>query len=339
MSELSFVDKFGREGSESEDTAASNSTKDTVEDIVRPNKDQPDSTIQDTSEPTEEDPVADVLSNEASKIAVKSQNQLLHHYKLSGSYMLATRSTMDAVLRLPRKKMPNIFPARWRERYGRELTKDGHWRPDMGLFIHKLIQNKVRRLLAYLERLDSYYVEPLNPDHMSETLRGWTRSENPFKPGMALLWLGPDRPVAADYFSDFIRVFVEERTCSAEVLDQSGNCVLLYSRQGHTLPVFNLQGLLGDAGVAWLRERASTFQHTEVLVSGKQRTAEFVGWLWRLVGYGNGDEGSLQVEDNATAEGSGDGEVNGESQGHLTANKGDEGSEEGNKAADAALSS
>ena len=224
-----------------------------------------------------------------------------NHRNMSGCYILATRSAMDFTLNVPLKKRGNLYPSRWRERFERELTNNVHWRPDMSPFICKLMQNKVKRQLVYLAKLEKAYVTGLSVDKMVQMLKGLTQSKNPFKPGMAVLWIGSEDVVNEAGFRGFLRSLTQDDCCTMQTLEPALSYAVLQDQQGQVMPTFNLRQLLGKEGTEWLRRCDSEFDHPATHIRGKERTAEVVAWLWRLVGYGSSEQ--QEQQDSALDEG------------------------------------
>ena len=197
----------------------------------------------------------------------------------SSNYMIATRSVIDRVMKLKSSQRNNIYPQRWKERFGQQLLKNGHWREDMGPFIQKLMQEKVIRLLAYTAHINESYFSQYDPGKAT----GWS----PFKPGAAVLWLRASQQTGTQAdFAKFVAFMVEKYNCTVQDLSWSSDAVLLHDPQRHIVPVFNIRGLLGDAAMKRLDARHSIFGCHALYVLPKQSTSDLVAWIWRLAGYG-----------------------------------------------------
>ena len=205
--------------------------------------------------------------------------------KLAGAYILATRSAIDEVLELKPSKFNHLYPLRWKNYFGRDLVKRGYWREDMGLFIHVLIRRKVKRHLAHLAQLEQY-------------VHRFTSKKLEIANGATVLWLdAPTRIGRHERFEEFIQTIVSGHDYISHSVHPTSSSFVLHSAKGKVLSIFNLPSLIGEDGVAWLRDRNAIFRelHTAIIYD-KRHTAEAVSWLWRLVNY-RSEEDSRSLTD------------------------------------------
>ena len=183
---------------------------------------------------------------------------------MAGTHFAAQRATIRFISRMDKQRYSKLLPYRWKSSAILN-TQDIVWREDMDTYVLGLMRKDFLRELQHVSSRPGYVA--------SSTYERIERHPQL----AAALRLG-----AGDAESSFH----DEGT---GVDDEAGMLIgpayTLMEYKGRSIPVFNLQTLLGDESLARLRASNPVFQGEIAVIREKRNTVKVQMALWKLVGY------------------------------------------------------
>lgn len=218
-------------------------------------------------------------SNAASLIATSNPPLKPASLSLSGAHIIAQGSCLALVSTMKAREYLGLLPRAWKEGFGVD-AKRIVWREDMDTFVLGLLRKKVYEQLTWLVRRSSGYVV--------RCYGGYGQIADCHQ-AAAALWLGhvevtTGLPRAAESANSNGTTRTEGKIeLTGSMQPPSPYTTADYV--GGSVPIYNLQTLLGEEDMLHLRKSHKIYEGEIVVIKHKNATVDLQTRLWQLKGY------------------------------------------------------
>ena len=187
---------------------------------------------------------------------------------MAGTHFAAQRATIRFISRLDKQHYSKVLPYRWRSSSILN-TQDIVWREDMDTYVLGLMRKNFLRELQYVSSRPGYVVSSTyeqierHPQLAAALRLGARKAESSI----------PDEGTGIDDGADM------------SIGSAGSPAYTLLEYRCRSIPVFNVQTLLGNESLEQLRESNPVFQGEIALIREKRNTVKVQMALWKLMGY------------------------------------------------------